>query len=523
MRRSRREFLQDVGSGMLIAGLGMPLAGDLGISAAFAGEGTDELHFGALDPLVGLIQETPPDRLQPLLISKLRTGETTLRELIAAAALANAETFGGQDYVGYHSEMALVPALHMVSELPVERQPLPVLKVLYRNAERIQSSGLSEHPRLKRVEALSLPAGMDEAPLLLEAVRNADMQRAEQIFAALMQRSTPEAFNQLLWAIEDNANVHRFVIAHRAWELIDVVGEDHAHTLLRQCVRFCVEEEPSIRRSLAKRGLEVDPLRAQIPRLLDQYNLLDRSLGTKQMDDAWLEEMSQFIYAHDAAESTEAIAAALGEGVSPESAGQAISLAANQLVLRQDKSGDDSWRAHGATPGVHAADATNAWRNMIRIADQRNTVVGLLVAAYNCGGSRCHTAYEPLPHEVDLEQIRSTDAQELLREAEDAICQNDQKRAAAAIAIYGMQRHPARPVFDLMLRYAISEDGRLHSEKFYRTVAEEYATTSEAFRWRHLIALARVTASAYGFGPGDEPGRRAGGYEEACRELNVTV
>ena len=28
---------------------------------------------------------------------------------------------------------------------------------------------------------------------------------------------------------------------------------------------------------------------------------------------------------------------------------------------------------------------------------------------------------------------------------------------------------------DLMLKYAISEDGRLHSEMFYRTVTEEYA------------------------------------------------
>jgi hypothetical protein len=49
-----------------------------------------------------------------------------------------------------------------------------------------------------------------------------------------------------------------------------------------------------------------------------------------------------------------------------------------------------------------------------------------------------------------------------------------------------------------LLRYAVSEDGALHAEKFYRTVSEEFASTRAAYRWRHLVALARVTASEYG-------------------------
>ena len=65
-----------------------------------------------------------------------------------------------------------------------------------------------------------------------------------------------------------------------------------------------------------------------------------------------------------------------------------------------------------------------------------------------------------------------------------------------------------------MLRYAVSEDGALHAEKFYRTASEEFASTRAAFRWRHLVALARVTASEYG--------RPAAGMAEAralVREL----
>ena len=68
-------------------------------------------------------------------------------------------------------------------------------------------------------------------------------------------------------------------------------------------------------------------------------------------------------------------------------------------------------------------------------------------------------------------------------------------------------------MFDLLLRYAISEDGALHAEKYYRTVSEEFAATRPAFRWRQVAALARVTAS--------ESGHPAPGYAEACRLLKV--
>jgi hypothetical protein len=75
----------------------------------------------------------------------------------------------------------------------------------------------------------------------------------------------------------------------------------------------------------------------------------------------------------------------------------------------------------------------------------------------------------------------------------------------------------------VLLRYAVSEDGHLHNEKYYRTASDEFARTRPAFRWRHVVALARVLASSYGLDGGDRPGHRAPGYEEACRLLGVTT
>src|SRR5947207_3141164 len=97
---TRRQFLADVGQGMLMASVGASLAADLGLAPAYAGEATKELSFGALEPLVALMQETSADKLLPMVVERLNSG-TELRTIVAAAALANARTFGGQDYVGF--------------------------------------------------------------------------------------------------------------------------------------------------------------------------------------------------------------------------------------------------------------------------------------------------------------------------------------------------------------------------------------------------------------------------------------
>ena len=158
---------------------------------------------------------------------------------------------------------------------------------------------------------------------------------------------------------------------------------------------------------------------------------------------------------------------------------------------------------HGDSIGVHACDSANAWRNMSRVTNTRNTFACLILGAYqvaldrkNRGGDFLN--WEPLPVKWQLDGVKSTEADALLREADEAIRQNLQSRAAAIVHRYGELGHPARPVFDLMLRFAVTEDGALHAEKFYRTVTEEFSATRPAFRWRQLIALARVTASEYG-------------------------
>ena len=513
---TRREFFGNVGRGMLVASVGLGTAVDMGLTPAWAGADADgRITFGDLEPLVGLMQETAVDRLMPTLVAKLNSG-TGLKELVAAAALANARTFGGEDYIGFHTLMALAPAYHMTRELPEDRRALPVLKVLYRNTNRIQEHGGPASEVVHMVKPAGLSAGRDPGEALRDAVRRREMDEAEGLFAAIATSTPDDAFDSVLMAVEDETEVHRVVLPYRAWELLDVVGKDRAHTMLRQSVRYCVRGRSDDR---------PDSPRSVLPRLFDQYGLPRMSAGTKRPGDEWVASMCKTIFESSHTAAAEAVAAALAEGIDPADIGEAISLAANQLVLR-DAGRPERWASpgkppgsvHGDSVGVHASDAVNAWRNMARVVNPRNAAACLILAGYevardrqNRGSDFLNWTARPLAEYVDA--VKPTDPKALLSEAEAAIRANQQEIASALVHKYGTLGHDPAPVFALMLKYAVSEDGALHAEKYYNTVREEFGSTRPAFRWRQLVALARVTAS--------ECGRPAPGMAQARDLLKV--
>jgi hypothetical protein len=494
MNRDRREFLADVGKGMLIASVGPALAADLGVSSAFADDEPKRLLFGDREPLVALMQDTPADKLLPILVDKLKAG-TDLKTLVAAGALANARAFGGGDYDGFHNFMALMPSYQMARALPEERRPLPVLKVLYRNAP-----GGHDNEVLKPVTPATLPKDRPGGDVLREATRAHDVDRAERVLATLAKGSVDELFNQLQMSVQDEVDVHRIVLPWRAWVMLELTGKEHALTLFRQSVRHCIDQQVEVRENHPESAI-----RTLLPKLLDQYKLLGRPLGKRKAEDAWVERLADTLRRSDRPRSADAVAAALGEGMSPEDVGEAISLAANAVML------DPAGGGHGGSDGVHIADSVNGWRNVARVSSPRNAVASLILAAYYKLGNAAAEKRHPLPEQ--LNKIKAKDAATLLREADDAIRDRDGGRVCALVHRYGELGHPPLPVFDLLLKYAVSEDGKLHAEKYYQAMSEEFAATRPAFRWRHLVTLARVTASEYG--------TPAPGYAEACRLLKV--
>ncbi|MCL4195008.1 MAG: hypothetical protein KJZ87_24925 [Thermoguttaceae bacterium] len=259
-----------------------------------------------------------------------------------------------------------------------------------------------------------------------------------------------------------------------------------------------------------------------LPRLLDEYRLVEDSAHERPADDEWVARLADTIFRSAPDTAAESVAGALAEGFPPSAIGEAISLAANQLVLRD--AGRPAEQAqppekpagsiHGDSIGVHASDSANAWRNMAGVGSRRNRVACLILGAHQVATDRTNRGgnfheWQPYPTEDHLALVRGKSPEELLRETEAAIRASDQPRAAAAIARYGKLDGEPRAALDLLLRYSVSEDGALHAEKYYQTVSEDFAATRPSLRWRHIAGLARVAASAFGHpAPGLEQARK---------------
>src|SRR5262249_42725496 len=154
-------------------------------------------------------------------------------------------------------------------------------------------------------------------------------------------------------------------------------------------------------------------------------------LGSRAADDAWIEQMISTLLSSTPEQAGEAVAAALAEGFLPEHVGEGIALAANQLVLRQVENwpGVFGRRAHGDSPGVHASDAVNAWRNVGRVSSLRNQTASLILAAeYVAKGHRWsdderYRGHErqPFPTAEQLAHIEAVEPTALLRDLDGAI------------------------------------------------------------------------------------------------------
>ena len=212
-----------------------------------------------------------------------------------------------------------------------------------------------------------------------------------------------------------------------------------------------------------------------------------------------------------------------GNASSPAGIGEAISLAASLLVLR-DGGRLPQWEdrlkpagsVHGDSMGVHASDAANAWRNLSRVASDASALSCIVMGAWQVARDRNYPGNllaDPLPAKHHLDRLSERDADALIARLHDAIRNNLQGQATAVVHRYGELGLPAEPLFKTLAKYAVSEDGALHAEKYFQTVWDDFHATRPSLRWRHVVALSRVTASEFG--------KPAAGQVEARELLRV--
>jgi len=175
--------------------------------------------------------------------------------------------------------MALSPSSHLSRELPKSKQPLPIFKVLYRNTTRIQEKGGRKEEVLHSVRPPApprFPGGTTQT--LADAVHAKDAALAEKVLAASAEESADQAFNDLLLTVQDHTEVHRVVLPYRAWDLLGLIGREHACTMLRQYLLYCVKAE-----DWQQNAAPGEP-RTLLPKLLEEHLLLRRQPGRAWAD-----------------------------------------------------------------------------------------------------------------------------------------------------------------------------------------------------------------------------------------------
>ena len=496
---NRRTFLGSLG-GVLAFGLGGVAGGRTGGRIGLLERRLDTLDLGRFEALAALLQETGPRDLQTILIAKLRAG-LPLEDLVAAGALANARSFGGHDYDGYHCFMALMPAWEMSKELEGEERWLPVLKVIHRTARRIQDTG-GRDDALGALGALGEERTQDASQArkdLWQSYLARDIAGAERAFHR--GAGAKEALDDVQSILRETLDVHRVVLTWRSWDALQLTGEEHAETLLRQPIRWFIDREES----RVARGLPTPPLRTLLPALMEDHDLTRAARGTRRASDDELDELCKVVFSCEQEDAARAVVEALAGGLAHEDVGEALSLAANKLLLhdpgRREAEGRDKPKGsvHGASVGIHASDAARAWRNLAAVSGDADSAANLIAGAYHTAGRSRWVASEPYAYARHVPELERFEPGQLLLDLATAVSERDQERAGAFAACYGSRGLDPAPLFAKLHAAALEADGALHAEKYYRTVREDHAASRPRHRGNHLIALARVCASQAGF------------------------
>ncbi|MEZ6105004.1 MAG: hypothetical protein R3B96_02550 [Pirellulaceae bacterium] len=253
-----------------------------------------------------------------------------------------------------------------------------------------------------------------------------------------------------------------------------------------------------------------------------------KALGDRSFSDAELRDWAELLFSVTPAEAAEATGQALADGYSVRTIAEAVSLAATQLVLRdvgrvgnQIVPGKPAGSVHGDSIGVHACDSANAWRRLALVTNGRHAAAATILGAYQVAMDRVGRGgdfanWQPLPNADDENTFAESTPARLLEQLHETIQGNAQAEAVAVTSQYLKRVREevadanVEGLYQAFARYATSEDGALHAEKFFRTVRDEFDATRATFRDNHVLALARVTASEFG--------NPAPGYAES-REL----
>jgi hypothetical protein len=411
-------------------------------------------------------------------------------------------------------------AVRSISErLSGETRFMPVLQHVALSNKHIHHPGMGPYALL---EFDPIDAGGVEATkkAFLAAVERGVYNAADHHFLWLWQHIPPVEALDLLLTVAIPKNVlddHYFIFPVFTWRAVEWLGWEYLPLLMRPAVRYVTR-------------FPTPPDIPEIEGLLDDYHLLERPLRphTGADETATIGQLGEAIGRCDKyAEIPVMVARALADGLSLEGAGEGLSIGAASLFLRS---------LTGNPMDVHLHTGVNLRRYLLRMdgLSLRNKLLALLLwhtgPEVRSTQNRMEPAPQPDPAAVAALPYRPQD--ELLDAITESIYTQPpidwstvanlgRLRAVPEVKItvnlaqqYTNLGYDASAFIGRLAEIACHDNfTEMHAFKHHQAVVEEFSTTREPWRWRHLVAGAQAAAISFG--------KNMEVYEEAIELLHA--
>ncbi len=459
-----------------------------------------------LEPLVRLIEDTPPTEILERTMEKLRAG-VPMTTMLTASALA--VTRSSDLPPGHHGgplhPVAGLHAINMLSHrLEGEQRFLPILQHVALSNKHIH------HPEMGPYVLLDfkpLDAGGVEATkaAFLHSCTRGETNKADHFFLWLWQNIPAiEAFD-LLMSVAIPKNVlddHYFIYPAFTWRALEDIGQEHTAVLMRPAVRY-VARFPKA------------PNSPEIEGLIDDLDLLNKVTRQKTGDDetAVIGALGEQIRAiEDFSRIPVILAEALASGLSLDGTAEAMSIGAAGLFMRS---------LTGNPMDVHLHTSANLRRYLVGLEgfSLRNKILSILFWHTGPEVKSTQRRMEPPPQPTPetIAALPWKSEEDLL----NAVCQSiyDQPPTDwSKVTNLGLMR--AVPDVKITLNLAtqymslgysaeqmmkrlgqiVCRDNftEMHAYKHHQAIVEEYHATRAPWRDLHVIAGAQAAAISHG-------------------------
>jgi len=431
-----------------------------------------------IEPLVGLIEDTPRDKLLDAVVGEMRKG-VGYQELLAALLLAGVRSIQPRP-VGFKFHAVLVVnSAHLASlAMPDKERWLPLFWALDNfkssQARNQQEGGWFMGP----VAESKLPSGHDARERFIEAMDHWDEEGADAAIASLVRHAGAGEIIELFWryGARDFRDLgHKAIYAANSWRTLQTIGWRHAEPVMRSLAYAILEHEDG---NPAQRDAEPDrPWRENLKRA----GLIRPDWQRGQVKQEASKDLLHALRSASYGDACDFVVGLLNKGIDPSSVWDGLFLRAGELLMQQP-----------GIIGIHCVTSVNALHFGYQNSgsDETRRMLVLQAAAFLALFFKRMRGPGKLREDLQIDSLEATGVGSNGGQAvEEILADISKDRVTAArktIALVSGSNANVAPLMTAARRLIFSKGTDSHDYKLSSASLEDFYNTTPAWRARLL-------------------------------------